>query len=413
MMGRIALVLTAGAAAAACALPAAAQAKPAADTGAQVCELEWNASFGSIALNQRVSAKGEVVSDNLTVTRAIPGGNGLGSSLVLSEVGSHRQYTLWLGGPSRRGKNQRLVFAVPGGEPLVVAAEQGAYRVNLDQAQLAYLLRAPGKVTYRLVKHDNKGREKAQLAEGQLDLSSLAGQDLAGLPEAAKHARAVLAQARSMDNAPCAMAWAADMNAAYSSEPARKWLSLDCGEEWSGPLGSFSLQPASFVWQPRLRDGVLIKFNASLPIGARTDQQGFIDNRNAASRYGSISVHFPGKAWQMNFRGNDKVMWQRQSGELSRGNVRIGKVLSQSGDTGFLWGEFTQLLGDQGDLTISARDTPSGLRFDTILPWSEVTAAEAELRAGQARMRERERDPLTKCKVQVQEESGMENEIVT
>lgn len=413
MTGRIAWALPLIAGLAAWAFPAEAEKKRADYPGAQVCELEWNASFGTVSLVQRISGSGVIISDNLSISRAIPGGSGLESSLNLSESGSQRIFTLWLGGPSRKGRNQRLVFAVPGSEPLVVAADEGAYRVKLDQAQLAYLLRAAGKMTYRLVKHDSKGREKEQLAEGQLDLSQLAGQELAGLPEAAHQARAVLARARTLEDSPCAMAWAADMNASYSSEPARKWLTLDCGEEWSSPLGGFGLQPGGFFWQPRLREGVLIKFSASLPIGSRADQQGFIDNRNAASRYGSISVNFPGKAWQMNFQGSDQTAWKRQAGELSRGSARISNVLTPSGGLGFQWSEFARLLGDQGDLTISARDTPSGLRFDTVLPWSEIAAAEAELRAGHARMRERERDPLARCKAQVQEEGGMEEEIVT
>ena len=413
MIGLSPFVLPIALAAAGLALPLAAQAKPGEDPGAQVCELEWNASFGRVALTQRISGSGVVVSDILTISRSIPGGSGLGSSLVLSESGTQRDYTLWLGGPVRNGKDQRLVFAVPGGEPLVVAAAQGANRITLDQAQLAYLLSAPGKVPYRLVKHDRNGREREQLAEGQLDLSQLTGQDLAGLPDAARHARAVLAQARSSANAPCAMAWAADMNAAYNSEPARKWLSFDCGEEWSSPLGAFALQPAYFVWQPRPRDGVMLKFNASLQVGPQPGQQHFIDNREDRARFGTISVHFPGDAWRMNFRGKDQATRQRQSGELSRGDARIGQVLSPAGAAGFVWSEFSQLLADRGDLTISARDSISGLRFDTVLPWSEVAAAEAELRAGQVRLRERERDPLARCKAQVQEESGMEEEIVT
>lgn len=393
--------------------PQVARAKPAADPGAQVCELEWDASFGRVQLIQRISGSGTVQSESLTISRAISGGNGLGTSLVLSETGTTRTYVLWLGGPSRKGKDLRLVFAVPGGEPLLVVADQGAYRVALDQAQLAYLLSAPGKVPYRLVKHDRKGRERAQLAAGELDLSQLAGQDLAGLPEAARRARAVLAQAISSTNAPCAMGWAADMNAAYSSEPARKWLSFDCGEEWSSPLGAFALQPGSFVWQPRAQDGVQLKFSASLQSGLQTSQSFIADNRDGRSRYGTISLQFPGEAWQMNFRGKDQALWQRQSGELSRGGQRIGKVLTPTGATGFFWSEFSQLLADNGDLTITARDSVSGLRLDTVLSWSEIDAAEAELRAGQLRLRERERDPLSKCRMQVQEESGMEDEIVT
>lgn len=413
MIGKATLLLSIVLTAANMALPLTAQAKTAADPGAQVCELEWNASFGRVALTQRVSGSGVVVSDFLSVARPVPGNNGLGASLTMSETGAQREFTLRLGGPLQKGKNLRLVFAVPGGAPLVAEAEQGASLVTLSPAQFAYLLSAPGAVTYRLVRQDRKGRERAELAAGQIDLSQFAGQELAGLAEAARLSRAVLTQARGTDNPPCAMAWAADMNAAYSSEPARKWLTFDCGEEWSGPAGAFGLQPTAFVWRPRPRDGVELKFSASMQAVPQSDRQHFIDNRDDRSRFGTISVHFPANAWRMNFRGNDRTAWERQSGQLSRGGGQIGKPLTQAGDAGFFWSEFAQLMVGQGDLAISAQDSIDGKRFDTVLPWSEVIAAETELRAGLDRLRLRERDPLARCKAQVQEESGMEEEIVT
>lgn len=398
---------------AAWALPAAAQPKQAADHGAQVCELEWNASFGRVALTQWVSGSGAVTSEYFSIMRSVPVSSGFGAILAMHQTGAQPEFTLRLGGPTRKDKNQRLVFTVPGSEPLVVAAEQGVSSVRLDQAQLAYLLAATGPVTYRLVKQDGIGRETQQLSEGQIDLHQFAGQDLAGLPEAARLSRAVLTQARGGDNPPCAMAWAANMNAAYNSEPARKWLSFDCGEEWSGPLGAFRLQAASFSWRRRPRDGVFVNFEGSMQVVPRIETQRFIDNPGRMHGFGAVSIGFDSKAWGLNFRGKDQAAWQRQSGELSRGGERIAKALSQEGSTGFFWSEFSQLAAKEGDLTISARDSISGLRFDTVLPWSEVTAAEAELRVGQARLRERERDPLARCRAQVQEESGMEEEIVT
>lgn len=399
-----------------------AQAKKApSDPGAQICELDWQASFGKIELKQTWSGAGELTREDLLIRRNIPVSSSSGGALVLSQYTSRidgKDYPtqllyLSLGAPYNRGKNQRLVIAMPDGEPLVLDAGNGWLVTPLSETQLARLLEAKGRLAFRFIKADKRGKEKAILAEGWLDLSGLAGQPLAGLTEATERARTSLAQARKGDKPPCAMAEAAEMNAMDSDEATRRWLSFDCREGWDSPLGAFELRETGFSWRPGPRDGVTITFAGTFRPAPSAALQLFLLGPNDLQRYGQVSVMFGPQDWGANYRSSDPALRERQSGELRRGEYVARHWLSQEGSAGFLWSEFAQLLAGEGDLVIAAHDKPTGAVQRSVLPWSEVLAAEEQLRAGQRRLIERERDPMARCKAVVDEELGTEQIIVT
>jgi hypothetical protein len=399
-----------------------AQAKKApSDPGAQICELDWQASFGKIELKQTWSGAGELSREDLLIRRNIPVSSSSGGTLVLSQYTSRidgkdyptQLFYLSLGAPYNRGKNQRLVIAMPDGEPLVLDAGNGWLVTPLSEAQLARLLEAKGRLTFRFIKTDRRGKEKAILAEGWLDLSGFAGQPLGGLAEAGDRARSAMAQARKGDKPPCVMAYAAEANAMDSDEATRRWLSFDCREGWNNPLGTFELRETSFNWRPSPRDGVTVTFAGTFRTAPNAALQHFLLGPNDLQRYGQISVMFGPQDWGANYRVSDPALRERQFAELRRGNFVAGKWLSQDGSASFLWSEFAQLLAGEGDLSVAAFDKVNGATRLSKLPWSEVLAAEEELRSGQRRLIERERDPMARCKVVVDEELGTEQIIVT
>lgn len=414
------MILSAGLLAALSVFPAQAKKAPS-DPGAQICELDWQASFGKVELKQTWSGTGELTREGLLIRRNIPVSSSSGGTLVLSQYTSRidgKDYPtqllyLSLGAPYNRGKNQRLVIAMPDGEPLVLDAGNGWLVTPLSEAQLARLLEAKGRLTFRFIKADRRGKEKAILAEGWFDLSGFAGQPLAGLLEAADHTRAALAQARKGDKPPCAMAEAAEMNAMDSDEATRRWLSFDCREGWDSPLGAFELRETGFNWRPGPRDGVTMTFAGTFRPAPNAALQLFLLGPIDLQRYGQISVMFGPQDWGANYRVNDPALRERQFAELRRGEYVARHWLSQEGSAGFLWSEFAQLLAGEGDLVIAAHDKPTGAVQRSVLPWSEVLAAEEELRAGQRRLIERERDPMTRCKAVVDVEMGMESIVVT
>lgn len=399
--------------------PAEAKRKPPADPGARTCELQWDASFGKVELKQNLSGAGVLTREDLRIVRDIPSSGNWGSLGVTESFWSGsasfitKHYSLSLTGTYRKGKDQRLILAMPDGTLLVIAMEYGATMIPVSAAQIERMIAAGKPLTYRMVRVDGKGQEKALLAEGWLDLSGFAGQPLAGLPASAAHARAVLDEAKAGTNAPCAMDYAAEMNSMASDEPVRKWLSFDCGEEWGGAPGQFTLRESGFTWTPPPREGVELRFSANFRIAPRSDLQRFIDAPSDAMRYGQAWVRFDPARWSENNKSNDPALRERQYAELRRGSHFARKALGQRGETGFFWSELSQVLRGDGDVRFVATDKVSGVTLEGVLPWSEVQAAEAELRAAQTRLQDRERDPLKRCQVKLEVELGGEEMIVT
>lgn len=399
-----------------------AQAKQApVDMGAQLCELDWQSSFGKVELKQTWSGAGEMTREDLSIQRGIPVSSPGGGSVTLTQSSiridgkdypSSRFY-LSLGAPYNRGKNQRLVVAMPVGEPLVFDAESGWLSTPLSEAQLAQLLGAKDQVNFRFIKVDRRGAEKKLLAVGWLDLSGFADQPQAGLTEAAERARAILAQARKGNNPPCVMSYAVEANAMDSDQPIRKWLSFDCRDDWDGPLGVFELRETGFSWRLGPRDGVTLTFAGTLRPAPNAALQQFLIAPGDPQRYGQITVEFGAKDWGANYRVNDPALRERQFAELRRGKYVSGKWLPQHGAVAYFWSEFAQLLAGEGDLQIAAYDKVTGANLHSTLPWADVLAAEEELRGGLRRMIERERDPMERCKALVGEEFGGEEVIVT
>lgn len=406
---------------AACGAAQTAEAKRAApsDLGAQTCELQWDASFGKVELKQSLSGSGRLTGEDLRIVRDIPasgnwGSIGLSASLWTgSGTIATEYYSLSLTGTYRKGKDQRLIVAMPDGAPLVIAMEYGATMIPVSTDQIERMIAAGKPLTYRMVRVDGKGQEKALLSEGWFDLSGFAGQPLAGLPASATHVRAVLEEAKRGTNPPCAMDYAAEMNSMASDEPVRKWLTFDCWEEWGGAQGQFTLREKAFTWTPRPREGLELRFSANFRIAPRPDLQRFIDAPADAMRYGQAWARFDPARWSENFKSNDPALRERQYAEMRRGKFVIRKTLGQRGETGFFWSELSQVLGGDGDLHFVATDKVTGVTLEGVLPWGEVQTAEAELRAGQTRLQDRERDPLKRCKVKLEVELGGEEIIVT
>lgn len=417
MSGKALLFATALLGGAVLALPAEAKRKPPADAGATVCELEWAASFGRVELKQNYSGGGSLTREDLTIRRGFPVSDGVQGSLTLSEYAysGYRRTSIYLGlgRSTSHGKDQRLVFTLPGGEQLTVPMEYGGLTIPIGDIDLQRLLDAKGPITYRMVKLDRAGKEKWQLGEGWIDLSGFAGQPLAGFPEIAARGRAVLTEARKGGDAPCAMLEAAEMNFAGSDDPVRKWIMFDCGEGWYGALGAFELNENSFTWRAKPRDGVTLKISGNLIAVPRADLQRFMTAPDIAGRYGQVSVSFGKDGWGGNFRAGDPVGQESRTGEMRRGDVAVRKVLGADGQSGFFWNEFVRLLSGSGDLEFIANNKITGASLRSVLPWSEVQGAEDELRAGQLRMEERERDPLRRCKWKVEADLGGEEIIVT
>ncbi len=389
------------------------------DPGAKTCELQWDASFGRVELRQGVSGSGQLTREDLRIIRDIPASGNWGSISLSTSLwtGSGtivtEHYSLSLTGTYRKGKDQRLIVAMPGGTPLVIAMEYGATMIPVSADEIERMIAAGKPLTYRMVRVDGKGQEKALLSEGWLGLSGFAGLPMAGLPASAAHARAVLGEARHGSNPPCAMDYAAEMNSMASDEPVRKWLSFDCGEDWGGEQGQFTLREKAFTWTPRPREGVELRFSANFRIAPRPDLQGFIDAPADAMRYGQAWARFDPARWSENFKSNDPALRERQYAEMRRGQFVVRKTLAQGGETGFFWSELSQVLRGDGDLHFVATDKVTGVTLEGVLPWSEVQAAEAELRAGQNRLQDRERDPLKRCKVKLEVDLGGEELIVT
>jgi hypothetical protein len=389
------------------------------DPGAQTCELQWDASFGKVELKQSLSGSGRLTREDLRIVRDIPSSGNWGSISLSTSLwtGSGtiatETYYLSLTGTYRKGKDQRLIVAMPDGTPLVIAMEYGATTIPVSADQIERMIAAGKPLTYRMVRVDRKGQEKALLSEGWLDMSGFAGLPLAGLPASAAHARAVLEEARGGTYPPCAMDYAAEMNSMASDEPVRKWLSFDCSEEWGGAQGQFTLRESAFTWTPRPREGLELRFSANFRVAPQPDLQGFIDAPTDAMRYGQAWARFDPAKWSENFKSNDPALRERQFAEMRRGPYVVRKTLAQRGETGFFWSEVSQVLRGDGDLHFVATDQVTGVTLERVLPWSEVQAADAELRAGQTRLQDRERDPLKRCKVRVEEELGGEEIIVT
>lgn len=420
MIGRFISIALAAMLAGVWAGPAAADKAAPPDPQATVCELEWTASFGKVELKQEFTGAGALFQENLQINRAIPASGHWGSISLSQSVfvsggakSASQSYFLGLTGPYGKGKNQRLVIAMPDGQPLTMPMEYGAIMIPISPVDLARIIGAGQRLNYRMIKVDQSGRETKLLAEGWLDLSGFAGLTMAGLPESATHARAVLAQARAGANPPCALASAAEMNAMESDEPVRKWLSLDCNESWDGPMGSFGLSTTGFSWRPRSRDGVMISLAATIRPAPTTPLQRFIIDSSDAYRYGPITVMLGKQDWGANYQTNDPALRERQSIELRRGQYVARKWLSAGGSAPLLWSEFAQISAGEGDLQITAYDKVSGATLRSSLPWADVLAAEEELLAGQARLRDRERDPMARCKAVIGAEFGGEAIIVT
>ena len=399
------------------ALPAEAKRKAPEDPGATICELEWSASFGRVELKQRLSGSGSLTREDLTIRRGFPVSDGWQGSLTLSEYAysGYRSTSIYLGlgRSTSHGKDQRLIFTLPGGEQLTIPMEYGGLTIPIGDLDLQRLLDAKGPITYRMVKLDRAGKEKSQFGEGWIDLSGFAGQPLAGFPEIAGRGRTVLTEARKIGDAPCAKAEAAEMNFAGSDDPVRKWMTFDCGEVWAGPLGAFELRETSFGWRAKPRDGVTLRFSGNLTTVPRADLQQFMTATNITVRYGQISISFGQDLWGGNFRPGDPAGQESRTGEMRRGDVAVRKVLGADGQSGFFWNEFVRLQSGSGDLELIASNKVTGASLRSILPWSELLGAEEELRAGQVRMEQRERDPLRRCKWKVEADLGGEEIIVT
>lgn len=398
-------------------LPAEAKRKAPEDPGATICELEWSASFGRVELKQRLSGGGSLTREDLTIRRGFPVSGGMQGSLTLSEYAysGYRSTSIYLGlgRSTSHGKDQRLIFSLPGGEQLTIPMEHGGLTIPIGDLDLQRLLDAKGPITYRMVKLDRAGKEKSQFGEGWIDLSGFAGQPLAGFPEIAGRGRTVLIEARKSGDAPCAKAEAAEMNFAGSDDPVRKWMTFDCGEVWDGPLGAFELRETSFGWRAKPRDGVALKISGSLTAVPRADLQRFMTAPDIAGRYGRVAVAFGMEAWGGNFGAGDPAEQQSRTAEMRRGDHAVRKVLMGDGQSGFFWSEYATLLNGSGDLEFIANNKITGASLRSVLPWSEVQGAEDELRAGQIRLEQRERDPLRRCKSIVNFEMGGEEIIVT
>lgn len=417
MSGKVLLLAAALLGGAVLALPAEAKRKPPEDPEATICELEWGASFGGVELKQNYSGGGNLTREDLTIRRTFPVSGGVQGSLILTEYaqsGNRRtSIYLGLGRSTSHGKDQRLIFTLPGGEQLTIPMEYGGLTIPIGDVDLQRLLDAKGPITYRMVKLDRAGKERALPGEGWIDLTGFTGQPLAGFLEIAARGRAVLGEARLGNDAPCASADAAEMNFAGSDDPVRKWMTFDCGESWDGPLGAFELRETSFSWRVRPRDGVTLKISGNLTAMPRADLQRFMTAPDIAGRYGQVSVAFGRDSWGGNFRASDPAGQQSRTGEMRRGDLVVRKVLGGDGQSGFFWSEFAALLSGSGDLEFIARSSLTGASLRSVLLWSEVLGAEDELRAGQARMEQRERDPLRRCKWTVEADMGGEEIIVT
>jgi hypothetical protein len=418
-MKHAALICTAGLAlAAVIALPAEAKKKPPADPGAQVCELAWKASFGTIELKQNFTGAGQLEREEISIRRTIPASGNRAGTLTMSgwtnsggsSTYTSRQYYLGLSGPGG-GKGQRLIIAMPEGQQLKIVMEYGAIMIPLSEAELARLLSARQRLSYKMVKL--VGSEEQQIGEGWFDLSGLADLPMAGMPDALKRSQAAMDKARAGPEVPCASAYAVEMNSMDSDEPVRKWLTFDCSENWAVPLGEFTLSTDSYSWRPAPRDEIRLLFTANHWLNPRADQQQFLTDPLDPNRFGRLDVMFDQRDWGLNYRSTVPAERERQSGEVKRGKFVGRKWLGQNGSTGLFWSEFAQMLAGEGDLQITAFDTISGKVVRGTLPWSEVTAAEDELRKGQARLIERERDPFNQCKAKVDAEFGQEDIIVT
>lgn len=417
-MMRSLLILAAGLLAALAVVPAQAK-KAAPDLGAQICELDWQASFGKVELKQTWSGAGELTNEDLSIRRDVPA-SAMTYLVQYQSVyrsggyeNSSRHTYLSLGGAYSKEKARQLIVAMPDGAPMVFVLDMDGALVTVSDAQLTRLLEAKQRLTYRMIKVDRRGAEKKLLAEGWLDLSGFADQPLAGLTDAAERTRAVMARARKGDNPPCVMTYAVEANAMDSDEPIRKWLSFDCREAWDGPLGAFELRETGFSWRPGLRDEVLVTLAGTFKPAPNVTLQKFLLGPNDPQRYGQISVMFGAQDWGANYRSSDPALRERQSGVLRRGQYVSSKWLSQDGSVGFFWGEFAQMLAGEGDLEMVAHDKVSGATKRGTLPWVDVLAAEEQLRAGYRRLNEREADPLTRCKAVVDAEYGGEEIIVT
>ncbi len=417
MSGKALLLAAALLGGAVLALPAEAKRKPPEDPDATICELEWGASFGGVELKQRFSGGGSLTREDLTIRRTFPVSSGAPGSLSLTEYAysGNRSTSIYLGlgRSTSHGKDQRLIFTLPDGEQLTVPMEFGGLTIPIGDIDLQRLLDAKGPITYRMVKLDRAGKEKSLLGEGWIDLSGFAGQPLAGFPEIAARSRAVLTDARKGSDAPCARAEAAEMNFAGSDDPVRKWIRFDCREGWYGPLGAFELTEKQFSWRPGPRDGVTLQITGNLTAVPRADLQRFMTTPDIAGRYGQVSVSFSGESWVGNSGAGDPAGQQGRTAEMRRGDLGTRKALGPNGRSGFFWSEFAALLGGSGDLEFIAHNSITGASLRSVLPWSEVLGAEEELRAGQVRMEERERDPLRLCKWTVEAEMGGEEIIVT
>lgn len=417
MIARLFALLTLALFAAALANPANAKKKAPVDPDEQVCELEWRATFGDVALKQTYSGAGELVWNELSIQRVIPSSDGYGKISIsrFAYKGSPAQldYRLGLGGPITKGKSQRLSIAMPDGAPMVLNMQDGATFIPIGEAELTRLIAAGRPLNYRMIKVDGKGRETRLLGQGWLDLSGFGGQELAGLPKAAELAETILAQARKGAKPPCVMAWAAEMNSVDSSEAVRRALSFDCGEEWDSPLGRFSIGERRFFWTPPLQDGMGLQISGEIQVAPRADLQRFIDLPRDSFRYGQITVSLNRQEWGLNYRAPAPPERERQIVELHDGNSAVRATLNAQAEARFYWNQLVGLSEEGVDLDFRARDLISGAQVSRTLPWAQVTAAEAELRAGQARLREREADPLNRCKANVEEEFGQEDMIVT
>lgn len=410
----------AGTLAALCALPVQAKKAPV-DPGVQLCEIDWTGSFGKLDVKQTYSGAGELVRNEVTIVRHVPSDDFVGSTLRFSHSrywsggyeGSSRSIALGLGAPYSRDKDQRLIVAMPGAEPLIINAEHGGLMIPLSDAQLTRLLDARQRLDYRLVKVDRNGAEKEVLRQGWFDLSGYADQPLADLPQQAERARAIMTEARKGPKPPCVMAQAAEMNAMDSGEATRRWLSFDCREHWDSPAGAFELREASFAWRPRPRDSVTVAVTAGFRGGPPAIGTTLLTKPVDPQTFGQILISFGKQNWGANYRSTDPAQRERQSAELRRGKYAARHWLARNGGTGFSWYEYGQILAGEGDLEISAYDKVSEAVVRSTLPWADVLAAEAELQAGRRRMDERERDPMTRCKAVVDEELGMEQIIVT
>jgi hypothetical protein len=400
-------------------LPAQAKRKPSADPGAQVCEIDWKASFGKVNLKQSWSGAGELTNEELSIRRDIPAN--ADSNLVHYQSqyrrdgheNTLRRTYLSLGGTYSKDKKRRLIIAMPTGAPMVFALDNGSAFLPISDAQLARLVEAKQRLTYRIVKVDQSGAEVTQLAEGWFDLSGFDSRPMAGLPETAEHARSNLAQARKGPNPPCAMAHAAEMNAMDSDEATRRWLTFDCREGWDSPLGAFELRETGFSWRPRPRDSVVLAITGGFRASPPPIGTPLLTGPVEPERFGQFMISFGLQNWGENYRSSDPALRERQSAELRRGKYAARHWLARNGGTGFSWYEYGQILAGEGDLEISAYDKVSEAVVRSTLPWADVLAAEAELQAGRRRMDERERDPMTRCKAVVDEELGMEQIIVT